>query len=117
MFQIQNTPQTQAADTTKPKQEQPKETTAQEFQNTIFQQFGDKVSAGVIEKHIDIYDETLMEEPIVHEGSEGQYYKIDPKTFEGFDLVETKDGTNYLPDNAEGHMSVSAIEISPRTSS
>lgn len=48
MFQIQNAPQTQAADTTKPKQAEQKETTAQEFQNTIFQQFGDKVSAGVI---------------------------------------------------------------------
>ena len=48
MFQIQNTPQTQAADAPKPKQAEQKETTAQEFQNTIFQQFGDKVSAGVI---------------------------------------------------------------------
>jgi uncharacterized repeat protein (TIGR01451 family) len=78
---------------------------------TVVTFYYNKVSAGVIEKHIDIYDETLMEEPIVHEGSEGQYYKIDPKTFEGFDLVETVGDTNYLPSNAEGHMTVSAIEV------
>ena len=73
---------------------------------TVVTFFYNKVSAGVIEKHIDIYDETLMEEPTVHEGSEGQYYKINPKNFEGFDVVESQ-----LPDNAEGHMSVSAIEV------
>ncbi len=73
---------------------------------TVVTFYYNKVSAGVIEKHIDIYDDTLMEEPTVHEGSEGQYYKINPKTFAGFDLVETS-----LPDNAEGHMSVSAIEV------
>ena len=78
---------------------------------TVVTFYYNKVSAGVIEKHIDIYDETLMEEPIVHEGSEGQYYKIDPKTFEGFDLVETVGDTNYLPSNTEGHMSVYAIEV------
>lgn len=46
-----------------------------------------KISAGVIEKHIDeITGELLYSE--AHEGNEGDPYNIPSKEFEGYDLVE-----------------------------
>ncbi len=56
------------------------------------------VSAGVIEKHIDIITgELLYSEE--HEGNEGDPYDIDSKEFSGYDLV-----TDKLPDNSKGEM-------------
>ena len=64
------------------------------------------VSAGVIEKHIDIITEELLDSS-EHEGNEGDPYKIDSKEFSGYDLVVDK-----LPDNAEGTMKRDeAIEV------
>ena len=70
-----------------------------------------KISAGVIEKHIDeITGELLYSE--AHEGNEGDPYNIPSKEFEGYDLVEKDpDGTNRLPENAEGEMKVEVIEV------
>ena len=63
------------------------------------------VSAGVIEKHIDVISgATLYNE--VHEGAEGEEYEIKSRDIPGYDLVEDR-----LPDNAKGTMTVSSIEV------
>ena len=69
------------------------------------------VSAGVIEKHVDIETgEILYNE--VHDGNEGDAYKIDSRTFDGYELVETdRDSVNRLPDNAEGTMTIEPITV------
>ena len=69
------------------------------------------VSAGVIEKHIDIETgEILYNE--VHDGNEGDPYKIDSRTFDGYELVETdRDSVDRLPDNAEGNMTIEPITV------
>jgi len=63
------------------------------------------ISSGVIEKHIDINTNEVLDSK-VYEGNEGDEYKTNSKEFEGYDLVETK-----LPENAEGTMEVEAIEV------
>ena len=70
-----------------------------------------KISAGVIEKHIDeISGELLYSEE--HKGNEGDPYDIPPKEFEGYDLIEQdEDGTNRLPENAKGEMTEELIEV------
>ena len=69
------------------------------------------ISAGLIEKHIDeITGELLYSEE--HQGNEGDYYHILPKTFDGYDLVtEDKEGNSRLPENAEGKMTKDLIEV------
>ena len=64
-----------------------------------------KVSAGVIEKHIDITTNEILDS-VVHEGNEGDSYSIKPKDFEGYHLV-----TEKLPSNAEGTMIADVIEV------
>ncbi len=79
------------------------------------------VSAGVIEKHIDIETGAILYNE-VHDGNEGDAYKIDPKeydesdettiNFKGYELVETdRDSVNRLPDNAEGTMTIEPITV------
>ena len=63
------------------------------------------VSAGVIEKHIDIISEEILDNEL-HEGNEGDPYEINSKTFEGYDLVEDR-----LPENASGEMTKDPIEV------
>ena len=64
-----------------------------------------KVSAGVIEKHIDeITGDLLYSE--LHEGNEGDSYNIPSKEFTGYKLVEEK-----LPTNYEGEMTEELIEV------
>ena len=63
------------------------------------------VSAGVIEKHIDIITDEILDNE-VHEGNEGDPYETEPKTFEGYDLV-----TERLPENAAGVMRRNVIEV------
>ena len=64
-----------------------------------------KVSEGVLEKHVDIISgEVLFTK--THEGNEGTKYKIDPKEFEGYELVKDK-----LPEKVEGEMTVDLIEV------
>ncbi len=62
-------------------------------------------SEGVIEKHIDVKTNEVLEEK-EHTGYVGDYYKIEAKEFEGYDIVEEK-----LPDNAEGRMTIEKIEV------
>ena len=64
-----------------------------------------KLSEGVIEKHIDIKTNEVLEEK-AHSGLEGDSYKVEPKEFEGYDLVEER-----LPINAEGTMTEEKIEV------
>ena len=72
----------------------------------ILSYYYEKISDGVIEKHIDIKTGELLEPETKYEGNEGTTYKTSPKEFEGYDLVEEK-----LPENSEGVMSVEVIEV------
>ena len=65
-----------------------------------------KQSPGVIEKHIDVTTNKLLEPATTHTGNVGDEYKITAKEFEGYDLVETQ-----LPTNAEGTMTNELIEV------
>ena len=70
-----------------------------------------KQSAGVIEKHIDINTNKVLEEE-THTGNVGDEYDIPSREFEGYDLVkENEDGNNMLPTNAKGTMSEDEIEV------
>ncbi len=70
-----------------------------------------RISAGVIEKHIDeITGELIYSEE--HKGNEGDYYNIASKTFEGYDLItQDSEGNSKLPQNAEGKMTQDLIEV------
>ena len=64
-----------------------------------------KVSAGVLEKHIDdSTGEVLFEK--THEGYEGDEYKIEEKTFVGYEVVKSK-----YPNNAQGKMKKDLTEV------
>ena len=64
-----------------------------------------KVSAGVLEKHIDIHtNEILYNES--HTGNVGDPYNIASREFEGYDLVEDR-----LPTNSQGEMRSELIEV------
>ena len=56
------------------------------------------ISGGVIEKHIDEITGNVIEQKL-HEGNEGDTYKINSKEFAGYDLV-----TDKLPTNSSGTM-------------
>ena len=71
----------------------------------IINYYYSQVSAGVVEKHIDIKSEKILHNEI-HEYEEGSTYKIDSKEFEGYDLVEEK-----LPENSEGIVGTDPIEV------
>ena len=57
------------------------------------------VSAGVIERHIDVKTGKLIEKETLYNGNEGDKYKTQSKEFEDYDIVE-----DNLPNNAEGIM-------------
>ena len=59
----------------------------------------------VVEKHINIVTNSVIENK-EHEFNVGEQYKIEPKEFDGFDLVETK-----LPTNAEDTATNGIIEV------
>ena len=63
------------------------------------------IKTGVVEKHIDIVSEEILENE-VHEGIIGDDYEIKSKEFEGYVLVEDK-----LPTNAKGKMTKEVIEV------
>ena len=63
------------------------------------------ISAGVIEKHIDIMDNSILANE-VHKGNEGDEYNIPSRSFEGYDLVEDR-----LPTNNVGTMTVEPITV------
>ena len=62
-------------------------------------------SAGVIENHIDIKTNELLDTK-TYEGHVGDTYKTKEKEFEGYDLVEEK-----YPENAEGNMEINKIVV------
>ena len=62
------------------------------------------IEAKVIEKHINVVTNELMEKETTHNGYVGDKYKISSKEFKGYDLVTTK-----LPTNAEGTMTKEPI--------
>ena len=64
-----------------------------------------QISAGVIEKHIDIITGDILDND-AHEGNVGDPYDILAKEFEGYDLVEER-----LPQNAKGIMAVNETEV------
>ena len=64
-----------------------------------------QISGGVIEKHIDdITGEILYNK--THEGKEGDNYEIVSKTFESYELIQSK-----LPDNSTGKMTIEPIIV------
>ncbi len=71
----------------------------------VLNYYYDKINSGVIEKHIDIKTNEILANE-THDGYVGDHYKIDPRTFIGYDLVEER-----LPINAEGEMSNIPIEV------
>lgn len=84
--------------------EEPKEKIMTEEEQVI-KYYYVHVSKGVIEKHIDIdTGEILYNE--VYEGNEGDEYKIEPKEFERYNLVEDK-----KPENSEGIMTIDVITV------
>ena len=64
-----------------------------------------QISAGVIEKHIDVITGEILDNE-AHEGNVGDSYNIPAKEFEGYDVVEEK-----LPKNAKGIMAVNETEV------
>ena len=63
-------------------------------------------SAGVVEEHIDISNNRLIEDSIYHIGFEGDKYKITSKNFDKYVLV-----TDKLPNNSEGTMTKEKITV------
>ncbi len=63
------------------------------------------VSSGVIEKHIDVKTEKLLDNK-EYEGKVDDEYITSPQSFEGYDLVE-----EMYPDNAKGKMTEDVIEV------
>lgn len=66
----------------------------------------EKPSAKVVEKHIDIETNKLIETETIYTGVEGDKYKTSSKTFEGYELVKDR-----LPQNAEGTMTAGVTEV------
>ena len=84
--------------------QEPKNVTVTRNDQTITYYYTGR-AGGVIERHIDDVTGDIIEEK-VHEGRQGDHYKIDSKTFEGYDLVAEKN-----PTNSEGDMKEDTIEV------
>ena len=70
-----------------------------------------KISAGVVEKHIDIKNGDLLYTSS-YTGSEGDSYNIASRNFVGYDLVTVDEaGNNMLPNNNSGIMTPELIEV------
>ena len=65
-----------------------------------------KISEGVFVKHYDVETNNLLGENI-YSGLEGDFYKVSPREFDGYDIIEEK-----LPQNAEGTLTIERIEVS-----
>ena len=84
----------------------PDEETKEIIDGTItFNYYYKKISSGLIERHVDEYTNDLLDEK-VHNGHVGDSYKIDSKTFQGYDL-----STNRLPNNSQGTLKDELIEV------
>ena len=64
-----------------------------------------KIKLGITEKHIDVTTSEVIETN-VYELPIGEAYKVEPKEFEGYDLVES-----MMPENAEGVVGNEPIEV------
>ena len=65
----------------------------------------------VVEKYIDINDNTIVEK-IDHDGKIGDKYEIIPKEIKGYKLIEKdKDGKDIIPENKSGLMKEEPIEV------
>ncbi len=82
-----------------------KETVTMTKDEIVLNYYYVQISAGVIEKHIDIITGDILDND-AHEGNVGDPYDILAKEFEGYDLVEEK-----LPQNAKGIMAVNETEV------
>ena len=63
-----------------------------------------KMSAGVVEKHVDEHNNELLIDPIPYSGNVGDSYSTSAKEFEGYDL-------SRKPSNASGVMTDKLIEV------
>ena len=82
-----------------------KETVTMTKEEIVLNYYYVHVSSGVIEKHIDINTNEVLDST-VYEGNEGDEYKTEARGFEGYDIIEER-----LPENATGKMKVDAIEV------
>ena len=76
-----------------------------EKEEIILKYYYAHISAGVIEKHIDVITGEILDSK-AHTGNEGDPYDIPAKTFAGYDVVEEK-----LPTNSKGNMTKERIEV------
>ena len=69
------------------------------------------ISEGVLERHIDIETNEMLYSEL-HQGIEGEPYKIDKREFEGFRCLETdRSNNNIYPENNEGTMTIEPIVV------
>jgi hypothetical protein len=86
--------------------EEPEEKTVpMEKEEIVLKYYYIQVSSGVIEKHIDIDTNEILDNA-KHEGNVGDEYKTEPKEFNHYELVQEK-----LPENAEGKMTQEVITV------
>jgi len=70
-----------------------------------------KISAGVVEKHIDEITKEVLEST-TYQGNKGDDYHTTSKEFAGYELlIVDKNGNDRLPTNAEGKMTEEVIEV------
>ena len=73
--------------------------------NNVINLYYNKISDGVIEKHIDIDTNKVLYENTIT-GNVGDEYNISSRSFEGYDLVEDR-----IPTNSKGTMNSEVIEV------
>lgn len=86
--------------------EEPEEKTVlMEKEEVVLKYYYIQVSSGVIEKHIDIDTNEILDNT-KYEGNVGDDYKTEPKEFKNYEIVKEK-----LPENAEGKMTEDVITV------
>ena len=64
-----------------------------------------RVESGLVEKHIDVISGDILYNE-THDVNYNEEYKIDPRTFDGYDLVEDR-----LPTNSEGRTGIGTTTV------
>ena len=78
---------------------------------TVVTYYYKEIAGGVIENHIDISTNKIIES-VRYEGNVGDSYKTNSKEFENYDLVETdENGNSILPTNSSGLMTKEEIVV------
>jgi hypothetical protein len=67
--------------------------------------------AKLIERHINVVTGAIIESTTYTDKAVGDTYKVDSKTFEGYDLVTIYNGTDYTPTNAEGTLAAGTTVV------